>query len=252
MSRGRLLGAGLAAYLLALLFTVPAELLRGPLQTWLPEVRLGALSGHAHAGRVDPLTVAGVALDRAAWRWRPSALLSGRLGFEVSVDSGAGRVALHATRAPGSDLLELAAVRGSLDLDGLGRVLPRLPFRARGRLLLEELAVDLDPTGWPGRAGGGFQLQQAVLSAPVALNLATVAGTLGMDGARLVVDFTLAADAALTGTGRLLLAADGGYRLAARLAPGAAADPDSTALLRQAGRPAADGSVQVDLAGRLR
>jgi hypothetical protein len=252
VSRGRLLGAGLAAYLLALLFTVPAELLREPLQTWLPEVRLGALSGHAHAGRVEPLTVAGVALDRAAWRWRPSALLSGRLGFGVSVDSGAGRVALRIARPPGSAVLELAAVRGSLDLDWIGRALPQLPVRARGRLLLEELAVDLDPTGWPRRAGGRFRLQQAVLSAPVALNLADVAGTLGMDGARLAVDFTLEPAAALTGAGRLLLAADGGYRLAARLAPGAAADPDVTGWLHQAGRPAADGSVQVDLAGRLR
>jgi general secretion pathway protein N len=252
VTRGRLLGAGLAAYLLALLFTVPAELLRGPLQTTLPEVRLGALSGHAHAGRVEPLSVAGVALDRAAWRWRPSALLSGRLGFEVTVDTGSGQVALRAARAPGSDLLELEAVRGSLDLDWLGRALPRQPVRARGRLLLEELAVDLDPSGWPRRARGRFRLQQAVLSAPVALNLADVDGTLGMEGGRLVVDFTLAPAAALTGSGRLQLAADGGYRIAARLAPGAAAAPDVTGWLRQAGRPAADGSVQVDLAGRLR
>lgn len=252
MSRGRLLGAGLTAYLLALLFTVPAELLRGPLQAWLPEVRLGALSGLAHAGRIDPLTVAGVVLDRAAWRWRPSALLSGRLGFGISVDSGAGRVMLRAARAPGSTVLELAAVRGSLDLDWLGRALAQLPVRARGRLLLEELAVDLDPTGWPRRASGRFRLQQAVLSAPVALNLADVDGALGMEGGRLVVDFTLAPAAALTGSGRLQLAADGGYRIEARLAPGAAADPDVTGWLRQAGRPAADGSIQVDLAGRLR
>lgn len=252
MSRSRLLGAGLVAYLLALLLTVPAELLRGPLQAWLPEVHLGALSGHAHAGRVEPLSVAGVALDRATWRWRPAALLSGRLGFGISVDSGADRVALRAARAPGSDLLELATVRGSLDLDWIGRALPQLPLRARGRLLLDDLAVDLDPTGWPRRAGGRFRLQRAVLSAPVALNLADVTGALGMDGGRLVVDFTLAPAAALTGSGRLQLAADGGYRLEARLAPGAAADPDVTGWLRQAGRPAADGSVQVDLAGRLR
>jgi len=236
VTRTRLLGAGIAGFTLALLFTAPAELLREPLRESLPGARLGAMQGHLLAGHVAPFSLGGVPFDRAEWRWRPAALLTGRLAVDLVLEQRDSRIELRAVQAPWSAETELREVAGDLDLERLGRALPRLPGRVRGQLTFDGVAITFGADGWPRHAAGRLRLHAAELVTPIALPLGKAEGTLGMDGNRLVIGFTLSPPAAITGRGTLRLGADGAYALSARLAPGNPADPEMTAWLRLAGR----------------
>ena len=251
MTRARLLTAGLVGFALALFFTAPAELLRGPLQEVLPSARLGTMHGHALSGRAVPAVVGGLPIQRVTWHWRPLALITGRLAFDLTMHVGDMHVGLRATRRPWSDEVTLQGIAGELDLERLGRLLPRLPVQARGRLTLDDMTVTLGPDGWPRQTMGRLQLHGATLTAPVAITIGEADGTLGMDGDRFEIGFTLPPSAAMVGHGTLLLAADGGYQFQGRLAPGATADQETVALLRLTGRQESDGSIRIDQKGKL-
>ena len=252
MTRARLLAAGFVGFALALLFTVPAELLRGPLQEAMPSARLGAMHGHALSGRAAPAVVGGLPIELVTWRWRPLSLVTGQLTFDISFHAGDMHVGVRATRRPWSDEVTLQGIAGELDLERLGRLLPRLPARARGRLVLNDITLTLDPDGWPDQAMGRLQLHGAALTAPIAMPIGDAEGTLGMDGDRFEIGFTLPPSAAMVGHGTLLLTADGDYRLQGRLTPGSTADQETASLLRLAGRQESDGSIRIDQTGTFR
>jgi hypothetical protein len=247
----RLLGAGLAAFALTLLLTIPAERLRAPLQQHLPVLAPGAMTGHVLAGQAVPLAIGELVVDRVTWRWRPGRLLFARLAFDIELRSGPSSVTLRIERPAWSGTLALTALRGSIDLEHLGRSLPALPGRARGRLDLEGLALALDADGRVAAASGDLRLADAELTTPVALLLGDLDGHLRSAGAWLELAFSFADGGPLAGTGVVGLAADGGYRVSARVVPGSTADPDQVALLRMAGRQAGDGTIRIEQSGRL-
>jgi hypothetical protein len=251
VTRARLLTAGLIGFALAVIFTAPAELLRGPLQQALPSARLGVMHGHALSGHAVPAVVGGLPMERATWRWRPLGLFAGRLTFDLVFHVGDMKVGLRAAHRPWSDEVTLHDLAGELDLEQLGRILPQLPGRARGRLRLDGVTVTLDPDGWPRQVAGRLQLREAALITPIAMPIGEADGTLGMDGDRFEIGFTMPPSAAMVGHGTLHLAADGRYRLQGRLAPGSKAGQETTALLLLAGRQESDGSVRIDQQGKL-
>ena len=251
MTLGRLAAAGVAAYLVVLLLTVPAQYLRSPLDDLAPGLRAGHLDGSVLAGTATPVALAGLVVDEARWRWRPTALLRGRIAFDVTLHAGGSSLNLEVARAPWSAAVELADARGTVDLAWLGEALPNPPLRGRGRLQLDGVALALGPEGWPAGASGRLALHAAEVTAPVPLRIGAATAMLAQRDARLELAFTLADDAPIRGTGSATLEPAGGYRVQARLQPSAAADPDQVALLRLAGRSEADGSIRFDLAGTL-
>jgi hypothetical protein len=152
VSRGRLVAAALAAYLLALFVGLPAERLRSPLEAMLPGTRLGPLHGHPLSGRAQGATLGGLAVDGLTWRWRPLALLTGRLGLDVEVLAGPTRATVELARSFAGQFV-VDRLDGELDLAWLGTALPAPAFDASGRVVVE--GVELVGPGTPGAEGWG-------------------------------------------------------------------------------------------------
>ncbi|MCG7918471.1 MAG: type II secretion system protein N, partial [Candidatus Thiodiazotropha taylori] len=79
---------GLGAYLLILVISLPAEHVLG----WTAgnskniPFTYGTIKGSLWRGKMEALTVNGVPLDKLKWRFSPSELLFGRLGFDIQVN----------------------------------------------------------------------------------------------------------------------------------------------------------------------
>ncbi len=251
MSRAHLFAAALAAYLLALLVGAPAERLRGPMESLLPDVRLGTLTGHPLAGRADGARLGTLAVDEVAWRWRPLPLFRGRLGLAVELTTGPTRTRLDLAVAPSGEIA-VERLDGVLDLAWLGSALADPGFTASGRLAAEAVSLTLAADGWPRAAAGRLRLADGRLDTPLAFPLGAAEGVLGSRDGWLELDFSLPPGGPLAGKGLARLAADGRYALTARLAPGAPNGGGTHALLRMLGPGGADGTVRVALQGTIR
>lgn len=82
--RGLLLGV--AAYLLFLLISAPASWAVQFLEERLPGLRLTATQGTLWSGQAKRLQFQGQTITDLSWRWRPLALLLGRVEYQLEAD----------------------------------------------------------------------------------------------------------------------------------------------------------------------
>ena len=178
-------------------------------------------------------------------RWRPLALLTGRLGLDVEVLAGPTRATVELARSFAGQFV-VDRLDGELDLAWLGTALPAPAFDASGRVVVEGVELGLGSDGWPRSAQGRLELRDGALRAPLALRIGAADGTLQVnDEDHLEIAFRMLPGSPLEGDGRVQLATDGRYSLAANLAPGQAADAATRELLRMAGPAQPGGRVGI-------
>ncbi|MGB1561362.1 MAG: type II secretion system protein N [Sinimarinibacterium flocculans] len=197
-----LLSAALASFIVGLLAHAPASSLYGWMvaRGELP-VRLYGISGSLLSGSASQLMHGSQVIARDLhWRFRPLALLGGRLGYhlrtegaplllEGDVDLSLGKsLRLQDLRASG-ELRALAALAGQtfipingqlgVQLDTL-RIDGRIPHRAEGHLQLIGLAWTLGREPLPL---GDFEALIDTTTDGIVASVATLAGVVDVDGA---------------------------------------------------------------------
>ena len=102
------------------------------------DVRLLQAAGTLWSGEAD-LLVQGFPVGRLSWRWRPGALLGGRVGIEWALNAPGYR--LHGNAAAAPSTLALNAVRGTVEEPALRRVLAAYDIVPSGNLTINTLDV---------------------------------------------------------------------------------------------------------------
>ena len=142
-------GALLAAvYLVSLLALFPARIAWPFVEARLDlpvTLQVEEISGTAWKGRADDVRLNGGPLGVLEWRWRPSALLGARLGFQLVWSAGPDRLDLALGLRPGS--LQANDIRGHFAADRLQRLFD-LPLLLDGTIHL-----DVAELGYAGAAG---------------------------------------------------------------------------------------------------
>ncbi|MEO0614538.1 MAG: type II secretion system protein N [Pseudomonadota bacterium] len=111
----RLVLPAIVVFFIALLARLPASAVLG----WaLPEqVATRGISGTIWNGTIDVVDVNGVSIGPVSWRWRPSALLSGRIG--ATVEAGLPGGYFDGVVGLGSGVIVLEDVRALANLESL-------------------------------------------------------------------------------------------------------------------------------------
>jgi general secretion pathway protein N len=240
----RLIVAGVAAFLLTLLTTIPA----GVISAALPStIKLGMTSGTIWKGSTDSLSVGGRSYGALRWTLRPLQLFRGRLAFDGELlrndGQARGRIGLgFGNRVAARDLdinLPLAALATGVGPPGWSGVI-------RARLQ----RIDLAPGAAP-RIVGTIEVHR--LQAPPPGGAAIGSYAISFDAAS-------ARDGKLIGqlkdlegpmqvTGTATLAADRSYVVEGMVAPRAGAPRTVTDTLRFLGAPDAQGRRPFSVAG---
>lgn len=158
--RRRLLGysvLGLTAFLVFMLTQAPAALVTDHLSQRMAGFGVQAVQGTALSGAVQGVRWRAFQAEHLVWRWRPLALFTGRLEFDLNIRDPeatlAGKVALELDRD-----LQFRALSGRLPLAKLGTLMrqPALPMQGVVDFDLQELR--LNAAGQPRSAHGLIRL----------------------------------------------------------------------------------------------
>ena len=245
------LGAGLAGLLFCLVAYIPAPLLYQWLRNdWGPQVQAFGLSGTLWRGQAASVNLSGITLQSVEWRWRPQALLIGRVSHTLSAQTDGGSLQAIVSDPLLGNTLRISALNGNLPVEQLGPSvgLPVLPFSGNMRFALHSLQLR---NGRPWLAEGDLDFRNlgfSFTSPPVTLGnyraeLSTAQKTIQLavssEGGHLEA----------SGTGQITR--EGQYQLDLKLRPQATAPSSVVSLLQPLGRPDAEGWYRLSRNGSL-
>ncbi|HXG28658.1 MAG TPA: type II secretion system protein N [Nevskiales bacterium] len=235
------LGAGIAGLLFCLLALTPAPLLYHWLRDdWGAQVQAFGLSGNLWRGQAASLNLSGIVLQSVEWRWRPQALLLGRISHRISAQTAGGSVQAVVSSPLLGKTLRLRSLKGSLPVEQIGPALrlPVLPFTGTLQFELQRLQLR---QGKPWLAEGVLEFRNLVFS------FSTPPATLGdyraeLSTAQQAIQIALSsAGGQLEAGGSGQITREGQYLLEIKLRPRATAPPAVLSLLQPLGRPDAEG-----------
>ncbi len=229
----------LLAYAVALGLTLPAE----RVYAWLGPVdgvQVGGLSGTLWRGEAQ-LVAGGQRIERLQWRFRPAALLGGRVAFALEAEHAAGQVATVAALGPGGELV-LQDV--SLDLDAHTPALADLTgFDWHGRISGGFSRITFDGERI-GSAEGRLMWQQAGVELAEVVELGDLVADVGDRDGRLTIRLS-DAGGPLAVEGELVRGQPGQLSADVEITPRAEAPPVLRDSLSLMGRTERDGSVRL-------
>ncbi len=235
------LGAGLAGLVFCLLAFTPAPLLYHWLRDdWGPQVQAFGLSGHLWRGQAASLSLSGISLHTVEWRWRPQALLLGRISHRVQAQSEGGALQVVVSSPLLGKTVRLASLQGSLPVEQIGPALrlPVLPFTGTLQIDLRRLHLR---QGKPWTAEGLLEFRN------LGFSFSTPPAMLGdyraeLSTAQQAIQLALSsAGGQLEAAGTGQITREGQYLLDLKLRPRASAPPAVLSLLQPLGRPDAEG-----------
>lgn len=239
----RLLLLGIALYLAATVYLMPAATVAG----WLMPAGVTAygVSGRIWNGQADALDSQGIQLRNVRWSARPLQLFTGRTAASINAELPGGSLMSTVSRSLFSGDIRFKDLKCVTDLGRLPAGLLQNPVTGRAGLVFEQILLR---DGWPVRANGTVDLiNLALVSPPADLGIFEVV----FDGSTPPVGVITGVDGPLLLDATLELTEGRAYALSgtASAAPGASSD------IRQAlqflGPSARDGSVQINFRGTL-
>ena len=249
---------GLLVYALALAWLIPSERWFGLWQSHAPQWTAGALTGNIFAGSVQQLQTSQHRVGELHWRWRPSALLSGKLGFHLRFSDGEAQLEgdiFFGLIAPARSPIRFLHLQGKLPLTHITGWLNLPPQTFAALLQADGLEFIIDPAQERLLAADGLLIiEQVQLIGSNSLDLGTFELQLNTVAGHiqgLVEDI----DSPLELQTRLLVEAAENYRIDYQLQGELAARPQADqairSLLSLLGTATADGKQHFSFQGRI-
>lgn len=239
--------AGLALLGVFLVITLPASHLLG----WFGGGRVAAqgIDGTAWRGRVERLAIDGFVFGPVVWQLRPLALLTGRIEYQLFVQSGNG----------GGELRFGRSLFGSTRVSAAQLTLPAVEVGRQLRVAMVTLAGDFHidvaelslADGWVDALDGQALWQAARVLQPDPVPLGTLQMQLGLREGRIVGALGDDPGGPLELAGEFVMGADRQYQLDALIKPRASADPQLREALGLLGNPDAQGRYRLQYSGTL-
>ena len=249
---------GLFAYTIALVWLVPAERWFGLWQAYAPEWTASSLDGNIFAGSIQELQISQRRIGDLRWRWQPSALLRGKLGYRWQLADSASQLegeVLLGLIAPTSSPIRLARLQGELRLATLIDWLGLSPQAFAALLQADPLTLQVDPAQERLLAADGLIIiKQVRVTGAQPLDLGTFELRLSTE-AETIQGFAQDTDSPLELLARLnVQAAENyqiNYQIQGEIAARLQADETIRTVIQLLGTAEADGKQSFDFRGRF-
>jgi general secretion pathway protein N len=241
--RRRLVVAGVATFLLGLPVLFPARVA----WHWIaPQgIALAGIEGSIWRGGATEASVHGFYLRDLQWRWLPSALTGGRIGYALKAIPGTGFLDAELGVAP-AGVLHVADLRASVPLPQLETALGIRGLEGTANIDLPRLLIR---GGLPVMAEGNIEVSSLVVPyiAPTTLGRYRVE-IQTQDGS--IVAAVLDDGGVVDLTARLQINSDRAYDFLGYVAPTADTPPPLLRQMQLLGSPGAEGRYELRFSGR--
>ena len=240
---------GCLAYLFTLVASLPAQHIAYRLTaSGLPLV-IGQVSGTIWQGAADQVNYQNVPLGPATWRFVPLGLFQGQLKYAIELNHTDHTIAGYIGKSLFSQGFNLSEVKGQLPADSLLKLTNQSALDASGQLDLELQKMQFSHQQIIS-AKGEIRWLDASIERPMRVALGNLQFNLSGDEQTIITDIK-ELEGPMQMNGELTLQPDGSYQLKGKVTPDNGADPGLINLLQSIGRPANDGSIQIDYSGRI-
>ena len=239
--------AGLAAYLLILLITLPADRVVKLMEQGTVGLHLQSVSGTLLSGKAERVVIRDLAMGPVTWSLRPFPLLLGRLEYRVDLKDPA----FLGTGVVGTSLggqIHLHNLEAELKPDPWVNHFSPLQVQTSGNVTLRIESMDL-VDAFPREITGHMDWSDAHILEPVSMSLGHVEATLHSKGNTFLCQLSGSGETALSGD--FSLTQEGAYRLNLLLTPGAEVSSDVVDGLKTFGQARPGGAYLITDSGRL-
>lgn len=218
----------------------------------IKEVQVEGISGTVWAGQAREIRIQGVALNELSWEFKPSALLSARLGLDIAL--GHIRSPIHARGELTFDGKELTVenlfARSSLEHVQTMADIP-VPADLSGSVNLNANQLVLNQKGCVSLQNGQLRLQQGMINSPLAkLDIGQVESSLSCNSQGLNLSATQQSEM-FDARAQVSLNMNGRYNLEGTVTPTDSAPDEIVQGLSFIGEDNNDGSYNLRFNGRI-
>ena len=239
--------AGVAAYLVILLITLPADRVVKLLEQYVVGLEMQSVSGTVFSFKAGHVLIQGLAMGPVTWSLRPLPLLLGRLEYRFHLKDPA----FQGTGVVGTGLggqIYLNNLKAELKPDPWVNHFSPLPVETSGVVTLLIESMDF-VDGFPRELSGHVDWADARIVEPVTMSLGHVEANFHSEGNTLLCRLSGSGETALSGD--FSLTQEGNYRLNLLVTPGTEVSSDIVDGLKTIGQARPGGAYLITDSGRL-
>jgi general secretion pathway protein N len=242
---------GLGAYLIFLLAEIPAQHIMG----WaladngkLP-FSYASINGSLWRGKMEAINYQGITINKLKWRFTPSSLLLGRVGFNIEVKRMKHKIDVNVARTFGGDLL-LKSIEGSLPASMIAKMakLNQIDVDGDVEFTMDHLAFEAKRIA---SAEGEIKWLNPVLLRPFSLKEGDLKADVTTDDNGNINIKINDLGGGTSVDGELSLNTEGNYSLNGSIKPGAKSDSGLGNALKAVAKSQPDGSYRISFSGSL-
>jgi len=243
----RLLALGVAAYLLILIATFPADRVIGMLEEQVPDLSIQAVSGSVFSGQAGRVIWQDLDLGTVHWQFRPVALLLGGFEYRLRLTHPANHGQLTAgvslTGRVYAQDLELMVLPDRV----LNHYSP-IEITTSGELLLNFEEIDVADV-FSDTTTGRLEWRDAAIIEPVNMVLGQL--EVGVQGKMDALVGEVIQGGELGASGEVSLSPDNSYRLSLLLQPQSGVGKETLDMLEQAAQLQPNGDYLIEQSGQF-
>ncbi|MES9939625.1 MAG: type II secretion system protein N [Candidatus Thiodiazotropha sp. 6PLUC2] len=242
---------GVVAYLLFVLIELPAQHVLGwaTAGTKQPPFTYGTIKGSLWRGKMEAVTVHGIPVDKLKWRFTPTELIFGNIGFDIIVNH-AGQE-LEGNIAIGSgDQIQIEDISGEIPASMIPPMIDLSQIGVGGNVSLDVQQLTLTKNQITA-VEGEIQWLDSSLKGPFALKVGDLKADLSTGQKGEVKARIKDLGGATSVDGELSLTTDGNFQVKGQIKPGTDSDPRLGSALKAISKQQSDGSYRITYSTRL-
>ncbi|MEJ2609625.1 MAG: type II secretion system protein N [Candidatus Thiodiazotropha sp.] len=242
---------GLGGYLIFMIDGLPAQHILGwtASDSKKPPLTYGTIQGTLWRGKMEAVTIQGTPVDKLKWRFTPTSLLFGQIGFDIKINHSGEKLKGNVAKGTGNSY-QLEDFKGKIPAAMLPPLIDLGQIGIGGMINLDLQNLTLEGQKIVS-AEGTVKWLDASLRTPFAVNVGDLQAELLTDDNGQIKATIKDMGGATSVNGEFSLTSEGNFLVKGNIKPGKGSDPSIRSALKAISKSQADGSYKINYSANL-